>query len=78
MYGFSTSNYHLSNQPQNLEEIAYNQLESMNLVGKKFWIEPDFEEYNKYLTLNYLFHKNGNSMKINILDNGKIDISHLT
>lgn len=77
MYGFSTSNYHLSNQPQNLEEIALSQLEKMNLVGKKFWIEPDFEEYNKYLTLDSLFKKHQQPMKVGILEDGKIDISHL-
>lgn len=78
MYGFSTSNYHLSNQPNNLEQIAYRQLEKMNLVDKKFWIEPDFEEYNKYLTLDCLFKRTKSSMKIKILDDGKIDISHLS
>lgn len=77
MYGFGTSNYHLSNEPPNLEEIAFRQLENMNLVGKKFWIEPDFEEYNKYLNLDILFKKNKEPMKVKLLDGGKIDISHL-
>ena len=78
IYGFSTSNYHLSCEPDNLEATAYRQLEKMNLVGKKFWIEPDFEEYNKYLTLHHLFKKHGTPMNMNILEDGKLDISHLT
>jgi glycosyltransferase involved in cell wall biosynthesis len=74
MYGFSNSNYHLSCNPKNLEEIAFKQLEKMNLVGKKFWLESDFEQYNNYLLLEEKYKRTGHSIDVEILENGNIRI----
>lgn len=76
VYSFSNSNYHLSCNPNNLEEIALKQLEKMNLVGKKFWIEPDFEQYNNFLQLREQLHKTNKSIPVTILENGNIKACH--
>lgn len=78
VYCFSTSNYHASsNNPKNIEEVAHEQLEKMNLVGKKFYINGDIEEYNKYVNLHFLFEKRKKDLMIKHLGDGKIDITHL-
>ena len=77
VYGWGGMNYHLSCQSDGLEEIAYTQLDNMNLIGKKFWIEPNDEEYNKFVILDRLFRERKTSLKIKHISLGKIDISHL-
>jgi len=80
VYGFGGVNYHLSCKPQQIysfEELAYKQLESMNLVGKKYWIRPDFEEYNKIRFLKNRFDKDGEDITIKHVGDAKIDITHL-
>lgn len=76
-YGFSTSNYHLSSTPDWLEKLAYDQLVSMNLLGEKYWIVPDAEQYNTYLRLEEIYKTVGTPLKVKVLDHGNIDISHL-
>lgn len=47
VYHFGGVNYHLTSSDQNdIERIAYQQLVNMNLVGKKYWIEPDYEKFH--------------------------------
>jgi glycosyltransferase involved in cell wall biosynthesis len=80
VYQFGGVNYHLSYNPRqiySLEEMAYKQLESLNLVGKKFWIEPDFEQYNNVMLLKKLFDKDKKDLTIKHVGDAKIDISHL-
>jgi len=75
VYNFGGVNYHLScnSNPDSLEEIAFNQLKTMGLVGKTFWIEPDFEEYFKFLKLDSLYKKV--KMKIPITHNSDAKIT---
>lgn len=80
VYQFGGVNYHLSNKPMqfsSFEEIAYKQLESLGLIGKKFWIEPDFEQYNNIMLLKNLFDKEKKELTIKHVGDAKIDISHL-
>lgn len=79
IYNFSGVNYHLSGDPPNsyMERIALKQLQEKNIVGKKFYIHPDFEEYNKYLWLDKIYKEKQEDLPITNLSHGKIDISHL-
>lgn len=80
VYGFGGVNYHLSATPRQIlhfEEMAYKQLEDMNLVGKKFWIHPDFEQFNNVHMLSKLYEERQVPLTIKHLGDAKIDISHL-
>jgi glycosyltransferase involved in cell wall biosynthesis len=79
VYGFSTSNFHLSCQPTELQiqNISYEQLLELNLLNKKFVITPDYDEYNKYLLLDQMFKNKGESIDIDVLPNGKIKIPNV-
>ena len=80
VYGWTGVNYHLSSSTTTLESIderAYNQLKGMGLIGKKYWIEPNLDEYSKYLTLEKLYLEKKEDLLINHIRPGTIDISHL-
>jgi hypothetical protein len=49
----------------------------MGLIGKKYWIEPNLDEYSKYLTLEKLYLEKKEDLQINHIRPGTIDISHL-
>lgn len=76
VYCFSGINYHLScgQTQETIDERAYIQLVDMNLLGKEYWIEPDFDEYRKYLTLVDTHAKTGQDLRIEHLKHGKINI----
>ncbi len=59
------------------EETALNQLKSMGLVGKKFWIQPDFEQFNNFCLLDKLYKEKQEPLKVEHISDGKINISHL-
>ena len=64
---------HLScNDEKTLDMFAYNQLVDLDLVGKKYWIYPDFTEYDKFLTLAEMYK--GDPIKIEHISPGKIEI----
>ena len=78
VYNFGGVNYHTSyEKDQTIDEIAYNQLLEMNLINKKYWIEPDYEEYNKFLILENLYKEKKETLQVKHIDQGKIDINHL-
>lgn len=78
VYNFGGVNYHASfEQDYRIDEIAYNQLLEMDLINKKYWIEPDYEEYNKFLILENIYNKKKESLKIDHVSQGKIGIDHL-
>lgn len=77
IYNWGGVNYHLSANGGNMEEIAYNQLKKLNLIGKKFWIEPDFEQYNNFLILDNLYKHNQQPLTIKHIGDAKIDLRHL-
>ena len=79
IYGFSTSNYHLSSQPKELQiqKIAYDQLVNLNSLNKKFNIIPDYDGYNKYILLDEIFKQKGESIDIEVLPNGDIKIPNM-
>lgn len=79
VYNFGGINYHASyEKDQRIDEIAYDQILELNLMNKKYWIEPDYEEYNKFITLEQLYNNKKESLKINHISQGKIDIGHLS
>lgn len=52
IYNYGGVNYHATfSEQKTIDEIAYNQLVDMDLVGKVFTIEPDYLEYIKFLDL---------------------------
>jgi glycosyltransferase involved in cell wall biosynthesis len=55
-----------------LGKAAYQQLVDMDLVGKKYWIYPDFVEYDKFLTLAEIYK--GDPIKVKHVSLGKIEI----
>jgi glycosyltransferase involved in cell wall biosynthesis len=84
VYGFGNINYHISCMRDNendVEQIAYNQLKDLDLLGKKYKIVPDYEQYNNFLILDKLWRmrtdwKNNNDpMKIKHTGYGKMDIT---
>jgi hypothetical protein len=78
IYQFGGVNYHASIMKKDLpsiEEMAYRQLETMKVVGQKFWIHPDFEQFNNFHLLATMFKKNKEHLIVKHISDGKIDIS---
>jgi glycosyltransferase involved in cell wall biosynthesis len=73
VYNWGGISNHLSCSNEiNLEKIAYDQLVGLDLIGKKYWIYPDFFEYDKFLTLAEMYK--GEPIKIKHVGLGKINI----
>lgn len=78
VYNWSGLNYHLSSsEEKNIDKIAETQLRDMGLIGKKFHIEPDFQEYAKFVKLHELYASGRRDLVVKHSERGKIDISHL-
>jgi len=77
VYNFGGLNYHLScASDKSIEEIAYKQLVDMEILNKKYYIEPDFEEYNKFIELDEIYKRTQKSVNISHKSLAKIDIIH--
>ncbi len=79
IYGWSGINYHLSHGTslETMDERAYNQLKDMGLLGKKYWIEPNYQEYSKYLMLDKIYKTEQKELDITHVRSGEININHL-
>lgn len=76
VYNFGGVNYHLSGtKDKDVEKIAHKQLSSLTLLNKKYYITPDFEEYNKFVLLDTLYKKLLSPIKVKHISLGKIDIA---
>ena len=76
VYNYGGVNYHLTYTEDNvIENIAKAQLSDMELLNGKFYIQPDFEEYNKFVTLEHLYKTSG-KQPVNVRHEafGKIEI----
>jgi glycosyltransferase involved in cell wall biosynthesis len=74
VYNWSGINFHTTWEPPHIEQIAYEQLEIMDLVGKDYHIVPDFTEYNKFLQLREIFNRTGSPVKLRHIEDAKIEI----
>jgi hypothetical protein len=75
IYNWGGINYHLSSVGKDegkIEKIAYEQLLQLGILGKKYWIDPDYEEYFKFMRLVDMFK--GEPLLIKHLSGGKIEI----
>lgn len=73
VYVFGGTNYHLSTT-DNIDHIAYAQLEYLELVGGKFNMIPNFTQYNKFLTLDDRYKNLNCPIHIKHLIDSDIDI----
>jgi glycosyltransferase involved in cell wall biosynthesis len=76
VYNYGGVNYHLTYYEDSaIENIAKAQLSEMQLTNGKFYIQPDFEEYNKFIILERLYKTSGGE-PINVKhgDFGKLEI----
>lgn len=79
VYNWGGINYHLTcESDSSIEEKAFNQLQQLNLVGKKYHIEPDFEQYENFKKLDQIYKSKQENLLVKHVELGKIDISHLT
>ena len=75
VYNYGGVNYHATyEKDERVDEIAYQQLQGLDLVGKKFWIEPDYEEFNKFVKLAEMYKITKEPQTIIHTAMGKIDI----
>ena len=75
VYNYSGINYHLTyEEDYKIERIAKEQLRDMQLTNGKFYIQPDFEEYDKFVTLDQRYKQTGKPVIITHRGLGKIDI----
>jgi glycosyltransferase involved in cell wall biosynthesis len=75
VYNFGGINYHLScSNIENIEKIAYNQLIELNLLNKTYYIEPDWEEFNKFIELDNLYKLKKERIMVEHTSLGKIKI----
>ena len=75
VYNFGGINYHLSSTSDDtIEQIAYNQLKEMNMIGNKFVIKPDFEEYDKFVELDRMYKQNKETIKVKHTGLAKLEI----
>lgn len=77
-YNYGGLNYHTTfTEIDVIHHIAKDQRDKLTTNGE-FLITPDFEEYNKFLILKYLFESNGRKpLEITHVNDAKIDIAHL-
>jgi glycosyltransferase involved in cell wall biosynthesis len=72
VYNFSGVNYHLSCIDETkIEGVAERQLKSMNCSGE-FVIVPDFEEFQKFITLSETYIQNEVPIPVRAVSEGKI------
>jgi glycosyltransferase involved in cell wall biosynthesis len=66
VYNFSGVNYHLSAgaPPKHIENVAYHQLKVLGIVGKKYYIEPDFDKLKMITDLVDLYTINKTNINI--------------
>lgn len=57
-----------------IEKIAHKQLVDLNLLGKKYYMEPDFDEYNKFLELERMYKEKQEPINVRHISMGKIEI----
>ena len=57
-----------------IEKIAYNQLIDMGLFNKQYYIEPDWDEFNKFIELEAMYKHTNQPIKIEHLELAKIKI----
>lgn len=75
IYQYGGVNYHLTfEKDANIEAIAYRQLQSMNLIGKTYYIEPDFQQYSKLLELHEIYQATQNTVHVTHLGLGRLEI----
>jgi len=76
VYNYGGINYHLTFTDDNtIENIARIQLRDMQLTNGKFYIQPDFEEYNKFITLDEMYKQSKQPIKVIHKGFGKLDIN---
>ena len=75
VYNYGGINYHLTyTEDKVIESIAEDQIRRMQLSNRKFYIQPDFQEYNKFIELENLFLQSKQPIKVRHTAMGKIDI----
>ena len=76
VYNYGGINYHLTYTEDGvIENIAKAQLKEMELTNGKFYIQPDFEEYNKFVTLDKIYKETKTPVKVIHVGMGKIQIA---
>lgn len=75
VYNYGGINYHLTfTQDSVIESIAELQLKEMQLANGKFYIQPNFEEYNKFVVLDKMHTELKKPITILHTAMGKIDL----
>jgi len=73
VYNYSGVNYHATFADQkDVDEIAYNQLVDMDLLGKVFTIVPDYTEYIKFVDLARRYNDTCESITVSFNNEGQI------
>ena len=73
IYNYSGVNYHATYAEQkDVDEIAYNQLVAMDLLGKEFTIVPDYTEYIKFLDLARRNNLTNEPIEVSFNNEGKV------
>lgn len=75
VYNYSGVNYHATFAKQeDVDEIAYNQLVDMDLLGKTFTIIPDYTEYKKFIDLERRYAQTNEPVAVKFNSDGTIII----
>jgi len=76
VYNISGINYHLSSGDSDalIERVAYEQRIEMNIHNKPFNIEPDIEEYNKFIRMTVEYQVTGYPVCFKHYDTHRIEI----
>lgn len=75
VYNWGGINYHAScSDERNIEEMAYQQLVDLNLLNKEYYINPDYDEYGKFVYLDKLYKEKKEPIKIKHIGMAKIKI----
>lgn len=65
VYNYGNINYHLScSSLKNIDEAAEKELKELNLYGKIYKIEPNFEKYKIFLRLEEIYKKERKPIKV--------------
>lgn len=76
VYNFGGLNYHLTfAEDHEVEHIAKEQLKELELTNGKFYIQPDFEEFNKFVKLEEIYRQTNKEVSVIHRGLGKIDLA---
>jgi glycosyltransferase involved in cell wall biosynthesis len=75
VYNWGGLNYHATfTSKSDMMKMSYEYLKANDLLDREYWIEPDFDQYSKFVTMDDQYKKNKSPIQVNHIALSKIEI----